>query len=535
MRFLFGDCMLDPARCELSRGGKPIHIEPQVMDVLLHLIRNRDQVVSKDNLLAAVWGGRIVSESTLNNRINSARRAVGDSGARQEFIRTVARRGFRFVGDVQHQPIESKSNGLVPAAGWRTHVQNEITRTAVARIEPGVGLPDKPSIAVLPFANLGGDPEQEYFADGMGEEVITALSRIRWLCVIARSSSFAYKGRNVDVKQVGEELGVRYLLEGSVRRAGERLRIASKLVDATTGTSLWAERYDGELADVFALQDRVAASVAGAIEPTLEAAEIRRSSERPTGDLSAYDLCLRALPHLASWDKDRIYQAMELLDEAIRRDGKFGLALAYAACCRVQLNVNWTPNEATQQEAIELARRALQADPDNPIVLANAALALGVLLEDLGSCMALIDRALTLNPSFALGWQWSGFLRLLNGELNIAIEHFERSMRLSPTRDRWNSSCLAGIGIARFFDRQFDEAAAILLRARDEAPNYATTHRFLAATYAHMGRFEDARTALKRLYTVTSAIVVRPVYRNPAHRQLYLDGINLALSTDPGA
>jgi TolB-like protein/DNA-binding winged helix-turn-helix (wHTH) protein len=526
MRFLFGDCILDPARCELSRGGKAIHVEPQVMDVLLHLIRNREQVVSKDNLLAAVWGGRIVSESTLNNRINAARRAVGDSGARQNFIRTVARRGFRFVGDVRQEPIESKSNGecIVPVPGARTRMQAN-------GVEGGL---DKPSIAVLPFANLGNDPEQEYFADGMSEEIITALSRIRWLFVIARNSSFIYKGRNVDVKQVGEELGVRYVLEGSVRRAGERLRIASKLVDATTGASLWAERYDGDLADVFALQDCVAASVAGAIEPTLEAAEIRRSSERPTGDLSAYDLYLRALPHIVSWDKDRIFQAMGLLDEAIRRDGKFGLALAYAACCRVQLKNNaWSPNaEQNRQEGIELARRALQADPDNPIVLANAALALGFFLEDLGSCIALIERALTLNPSFALGWQWSGFLRLLNGELDIAIEHFERSMRLSPTRDRWNSSCLLGIGIARFFGRQFDKAAAILLRSRDELPNFATTYRFLAATYAHMGRLEDARAVLKCLHTLTPLVMVRaPMYRNPEHRQLYLDGINLALST----
>jgi len=274
LRFLFGEHVLDTARRELRRGGSPIAVEPQVFDLLLYLLQNRERVVSKDDLLASVWGGRIVSDATLDSRIAAARRAIGDSGVGQTLIRTFARKGVRFVGEVRE---EVNSAALVP-------------EMAAEPGQPQLALPEKPSIAVLPFANLSGDPEQEYFADGMVEEIITALSRIRWLVVIARNSSFTYKGQAVDVKQVGRELGVRYVLEGSVRKAGGRVRIAGQLIEAETGAHLWADRFDGSLEDVFDLQDKVASSVAGVIEPALRAAETARSASRRTTDLSAYDL-----------------------------------------------------------------------------------------------------------------------------------------------------------------------------------------------------------------------------------------------------
>ena len=241
---------------------------------------------------------------------------------------------------------------------------------------PALTLPDKPSIAVLPFANMSGDPEQEYFADGMVEEIITALSRIRWFFVIARNSSFAYKGQSVDVKRVGRELGVRYVLEGSVRKAGQRVRITGQLVDALTGTHLWADPFDGLLEDIFELQDRVAMSVAGVIEPTLQAAEIRRSSERPTTDLTAYDLYLRVLPHWISWEKDRIVHALDLLGKATERDSRYGPALGVSAWCHMVIdNNNWAEDvQANRRRGVALAREALQVDADEPSVLANAAL-----------------------------------------------------------------------------------------------------------------------------------------------------------------
>jgi adenylate cyclase len=284
-------------------------------------------------------------------------------------------------------------------------------------------LPDKPSIAVLPFVNMSGDPEQEYFADGMVEEIITALSRIRWLFVIARNSSFTYKGQAIDVKRVGRELGVRYVLEGSVRKAGRRVRITAQPIDAQSGRHLWADRFDGSLEDVFELQDKVASSVAGVIEPALRAAEIHWSSQRPTQDLTAYDLYLHALSETASFEKDRLRRALEFLGQAIERDPRYGFALALAALCHHRL-LSAGDGEMHRGPAVDLARRALQAAPEDPEVLAVAAFVLGVLGEDVDVAVSLVDRALALNPSFGLGWYWSGVLRIMVGDPDLALEHF---------------------------------------------------------------------------------------------------------------
>jgi TolB-like protein len=275
---------------------------------------------------------------------------------------------------------------------------------------PALPLPDKPSIAVLPFANMSGDPEQEYFADGMVEEIITALSRIRWLFVIARNSSFTYKGQAIDVKRVGQELGVRYVLEGSVRKAGNRVRITAQLIDALSGSHLWADRFDGSLEDIFELQERVAV----VIEPTLEMAEMRRSAERPTTDLGAYDLYLRAVAIRASMTKDRNIDALALLEQAIAIDQHYGPALAVAAGCHLQLVINgWAEEpEISRSRASEFARRALEVGETDPRILAQAAFVLAYFGKDTGAMIALVDRALVLNPSYALGWFFSGFLRI---------------------------------------------------------------------------------------------------------------------------
>jgi TolB-like protein/class 3 adenylate cyclase len=283
---------------------------------------------------------------------------------------------------------------------------------SVPKVEatPTLALPDKPSIAVLPFQNMSGDPEQEYFADGMVEEIITALSRIRWLFVIARNSSFTYKGQAVDVKQVGRELGVRYVLEGSVRKAGGRVRITAQLIEAETDAHLWAERFDGSLEDVFDLQDKVAISVAGVIEPTLQAAEIRRLSDRPTNDLTAYDLYLRALALCFSWEKKSIIQALGLLERAVERDPRYGAALAQAAFCHQNFHVSgWTDDpEQSHRRGIDLSRRALQVAGDDPNVLSSAGFTLAYFGEDIDIAIALLDRGLKLNPSSARGWQQTG-------------------------------------------------------------------------------------------------------------------------------
>jgi adenylate cyclase len=393
---------------------------------------------------------------------------------------------------------------------------------------PALPLPDKPSIAVLPFANMSGDPEQEYFADGMVEEIITALSRIRWLFVIARNSSFTYKGQSIDVKQVGRELGVRYVLEGSVRRAGGRVRITAQLIDATNGAHLWADRFDGSLEDIFELQDKVASSVAGVIEPALQAAETARSAGRPTSDLTAYDLYLRAYAMVLS-SVQQIPEALRLMEQAIARDPRYAPALAWAAfCCHRLLHDSLSEDPAAdRRKGIDFARRALGVTGDDPGVLTNAAQALAYFGEDIGAMMALIDRALALNPNYARGWNISGVVRLWAGLPDIAIEHADVSLRLSPRAGIGTSLTL--IGAAHFYARRFGEAVPKTRLAIEEYPGFPQPYRVLAACYAHMGRLEDAREIVARLRTITSAVIPDVSFlRNPEHRELLLSGLRLA-------
>jgi adenylate cyclase len=398
---------------------------------------------------------------------------------------------------------------------------------------PSLPLPDKPSIAVLPFANMSGDPEQEYFADGMVEEIITALSRIRWLFVIARNSTFTYKGQAIDVKQVGRELGVRYVLEGSVRRAGGHVRITAQLVDASTGTHLWADRFDGSLEDVFELQDKVAISVAGIIEPTLQAAETARTAGRPTDDLTAYDLYLRAFPMFLSASR-QIPEALRLLEMAIARDPNYGPALAWAAlCCYRLVNDNRSEDLAADvRKGTDFAKRALEVAEDNPGILANTAQALAFFGEDIDAMITLVDRALTLNPSFARGWYISGILRLWAGQPDMAIEHLETSLRLSP-RARVGPAFVA-VGAAHLVSRRFDEAVPKLILAIQEDPSAPAAYRLLAACYAHMGKLNEARAVVERLRTFAPDLL--PSFRsflNREHREILFSGFRLAAGEAP--
>jgi adenylate cyclase len=403
-------------------------------------------------------------------------------------------------------------------------------RPAMPRPGSDPPLPDKPSIAVLPFGNLSGDPEQEYFADGMVEEIITALSRIRWLFVIARNSSFTYKGQTVDVKQVGRELGVRYVLEGSVRKAGQRVRITAQLIDATNGTHLWADRFDGSLEDIFELQDRVAISVAGVIEPALQTAEIARSATRPTNDLTAYDLYLRALANFPWLRKEQLLQARDLLAQAIARDSRYGLALAWAGICHYRLWIDgWAEDPvASRHEAVAMAEQALAVADDDAGVLANAGLVLGRCGEDINTAIALTNRSLALNPSSARGWYASGFLHMLAGQYDVAIEHLERSLRLSP---RGSGAPRMALGMAHFFSRRFEQTAEMLAMLTREGGS-ATVYSTLASCYAHMGRIDEARAVVERLRAIapnvmSSSMVAAP-YTNPEQRELLLSGLRLA-------
>ena len=473
----------------------------------------------------------------LGDIIRDGRDIYGDGVNIAARLEALAEPGGICVSRVVHDQVRDKldvafedlgeqqvKNIARPVHVWRVQLG---AKPAVSASAP-LALPDKPSIAVLPFQNMSGDPEQEYFVDGMVEEIITALSRIPWLFVLARNSSFSYKGQSPDVKRVGRELGVRYVLEGSVRKGGDRVRITGQLIEAETGAHLWADRFDGLIEDVFELQDKVASSVAGVIEPALQAAETARSANRPTDDLTAYDLYLRAYAMVLSSTR-QTPEALRLLEQAIERDPHYGPALAWAAfCChRLLLDDRSEDPGADRLKGADFARRALEAAGGDPGVLANAAFALAYFGEDLGAMMALVDRALALNPNYARGWHLSGVLRLWAGQPDVAIEHIDAALRLSP-RARVGSS-LSLIGHALFLSRRFDEAVPKLLLAIQDDPSFPPPYRSLAACYAHMGRLDDAREVVTRLRAITPVVISDASYlRNAEHRELFLSGLRLA-------
>jgi TolB-like protein/Flp pilus assembly protein TadD len=370
-----------------------------------------------------------------------------------------------------------------------------------------LALPDKPSIAALAFHNLSGDPEQEYFADGVVDDIITALSRIRWLFVIARNSSFTYRGRTVDVKQIGRELGVRYVLEGSVRKVANRVRITGQLIDATTGAHLWAERFEGTLDDIFELQDQVAPSVVGAIAPQMERAEIERAKRKPTESLNAYDYYLRGMTNLHQGTREAINEALSLFETAIQLDPGFASAYAMAAWCYFWRRINGWQVDGPQEvaEGARLARRAVELGRDDAVALTRSGHALAHLAGDLDGGIALIDRALVLNPNLAAAWFLGGFLRVWHGEPDGAVEFFERAMRLSP-RDPEMYRMQAGMAVAHLFAGRFDAASAWAERASRDLPNFLMVVAIIAASHALAGRTAEARRAMDHLRQLDSGL-----------------------------
>jgi len=521
VQFLFSDCVLDPERRELTRASKAVTVGPQVFDLLLYLVRNRDRVVSKDHMIEDVWGGRIVSESTLTSHINAVRKAIGDSGENQLLVRTVPRKGFRFVGEV----TEAQASERLP---------HDVSGPATDVARPALHLPSKPSIAVLPFQNLSGDPEQAYFADGVVEEIITALSRVRWLFVIARNSSFTYQGRVVDVTQVGQELGVGYVLEGSLRKAGDRIRITGQLIEASTGAHLWAERFEGKLEDIFELQDEIAAGVAGAIAPQVELAEIERAKSKPTASLNAYDCYLRGIAHMHRGTREAIEEALSLFQRSIELDPEFAAAHAMAAWSYFWRKVNgWTEDHAWEiAEGERLARRAIELGRDDAVALTRGGHALAHLTGDLDSGIALLDRAVFLNPNLASAWFLGGFLRTWHGECENAIEHFERAMRLSPV-DPELYRMQAGIAMAHLFAGRIESASAWAERSYSNLPSFLMVVALIAATRALSGRLEDARRAMEDLRKLDPALRLSkltawlPISR-PEHLSIFADGLRKA-------
>jgi TolB-like protein len=367
-------------------------------------------------------------------------------------------------------------------------------------------LPAKPSLAVLPFQNLGGDPAQGYFADGMVEEITTALSRISGLFVIARNSSFAYKGRNVDVRQVARELGVRYVLEGSVRKAGDRVRITGQLVEAATGAHLWADRFDGTLEDVFDLQDRVAEAVAGAIEPRLRRAEVERARRKPTDSLDAYDLYLRALPHVFAYTAADNREAMWLLDRALALDPNYAVARAFEAwLCGQRYIRGWVLDEvadaADRLAAESAARRALADGAEEPTALTVAGVVLALIAGDHAAGLAALDRARALNPNSAIAWGFGATVNCFAADYSAAVAHAERALRLSPL-DPMRYYPLVALACAALFTGRAEDAVRYAADAIQANPGFDVPYCLMIAGLVELGRMDEARTAAARLMTV---------------------------------
>jgi TolB-like protein len=443
LRFLFEDYALDTDLRELQRGAAVVSVTPQVFDLLDYLIRNRGRVVSKDDLINAIWNGRSVSDAALATRLNAARSAIGDSGQEQRLVKTLPRKGFRFVGSVR----EAQRPADAPVADDQTEHQ-----------KPVLALPDKPSIAVLPFQNLSDDPDQEYFADGMVEDIITGLSRSKLLFVISRNSSFTYKGKAVDIKQVSRELGVRYVLEGSVRKAGKRIRVTGQLIDASTDAHIWADKFDSDLEDIFDLQDRLTSSVIGAISPQLERAEIERARRKPTESLQAHDYYLRSSFSVYQWTREGSGEALRLAKLAISLDP--GFAVAYASAANIfgqRKGFGWIEDAAKERaESRQLAERAMQLDQDNPLVLAHAAQVYSYLLEEPETGSAFAARAVALDPNLVMARIWAGWAQVYLGNHDAAIEQFSAAIRLSPI-DPHSFLHQTGMAYAHFFAGRHEE------------------------------------------------------------------------------
>ena len=509
MHYLFEGFFLDTERRELRRDGDLLPIEPKVFDLLVHLIANRDRVVSKDDLIAAIWGGRVVSETALTTCVNAVRRAVGDDGKAQRWIKTLPRKGLRFVGDVREE------------CSLRHPGVGEISPDA---LKPALALPDKPSIAVLPFANLSGDPEQEYFVDGLVEDITSALSRIPWFFVTARNSSFTYKGRSIDIRQVGRELGVRYVLEGSVRKADDRLRISGQLIDAESGGHLWADHYDSTLANVFDLQDKIASSVANAIEPKLQEAEIRRSEAKRTTDLTAYDLYLRGCAAFNVLTESSHAEALTLFERAVGADPRFSPAYGLIVWCYAHRMANWWGNAAeARTRGLAAAKLALQMSKNDSFALSGAGVVLTMCGGSLEEAQAHIERAVALNPNDARAWGAAGWVSGFAGDYERSIECFMQAIRLSPS-DPYGYSYYAGIAHPCFYLRRYDEAIAWADKALHLEPNFwhALMVKVAAAAMAERpAALEDATRRLLAVRPEFSISRVLPIARARSQREFF--------------
>jgi TolB-like protein len=485
----FGRFRLDLARRQLLLDERPLPLGDRALQVFRALAKANGALVSKDELMAQVWAGQVVEENNLQVQISILRKALDPEGTGESWIVTVPGRGYRLLSPAEH---------------------------------PALPLPDKPSLVVLPFQNMSGDLEQEYFADGMVEEITTALSRIRSLFVIARNSAFTYKGRAVDVRQVGRELGVRYVLEGSVRKSGSRVRIAGQLVEAATGTHLWADRFEGTLKGVFDLQDRMTASVVTAIEPNIRAAEIQRAQRKPAANLQAYDLLLRALPPFYSRTEAGLAEATRLLQQAVATDPSYALGLAYLADCQWKTSIRSLidPGDPTVAETVTLVQSALTLDPNDPEVLAIAGEITVRIGGDRSGGLALLDRSLELNPNNAATLATAAVLQAYSGNTAAAISLLDRSARLNPLN--WNYGVFTAYTMTYFVAGEYERAVEWSAKTLQALPHSTLALRYRAASLGQLGRLEEGREVVQHLLAVFPNFTITRYRR---HLEFYLTNV----------
>ena len=461
---------LDAGHRSLECEGRRLPLRPQAMEVLCYLAKNPGRPVSKEELFQEVWPGISVTDDLLVQCVGDIRDVLEDSDHR--IVKTVPRRGYLFAGSITHDQRQDRPHDA-PAS-----------------------VHDRPSIAILPFANLGGDPEQDYFSDGIVEDITTALSRNRAFFVIARNSSFTYKGKEIDIKQVGRELGVRYVLEGSVRKSGGRVRVTSQLIDALSGHHLWADRFDGDVADIFDMQDQIVTRVVGAIAPRLEKAEIDRAKRGATDDLAAYDLYLRGLADWYRWTKDDNSKALQHFYAAIDKDPDYSTPYGLAASCYFFAKVNNWELSFDEKEIARLIDAAADIGADDPVALAWAGHVHAFFFKDVERALWLTNRALELDVNLATGWQRSGWVRGYAGDADGAIESLNNAIRLDPLDPRAFLTQTA-MAFAHFIAGRDDDAADCAATALRLKPNWHPALRMALASNGMRGHADEADRMLR--------------------------------------
>jgi TolB-like protein/Flp pilus assembly protein TadD len=508
VRFRFSNCELDTTRHQLLVGGVERAAEPQVFDLLRHLLENPDRLISHDELIEKIWQGRIVSDSAVSARISAARSAIGDDGARQSMIKTVPRRGFQFVAEVEVLPEGSQTP------------------------QPSQ-LPEKPSIAVLALENLSGDPEQEYFSDGIAEDITAALSRFQELFVIARNSSFTYKGLTVTTKQVADDLGVKYILEGSVRRARDKVRVTVQLIDAQTDRNIWADHYDRGLDDIFAVQDEITRQVVAAVAPETLNAEIAHATVKLDVDLTDWERVMKARWLMGKITRRHNDAAAALLAETIANAPHMAIAHSFSALCYVNdLLHGWNldPTSAIVR-AGAAAQRAVDLDDNDASAFAVLGLA-GTYARNYDDALEHLAHAIRLNANLANAYGMLAVVHGFMGEYEKSVQAMETAFTLSP-RDRGKLFWLAGKGIGAYITKRYEEVidnARAMLR---ENPNFGAAHRHLAAALAMVDRDKEAADAMARLRELMPELTISQVrqmvpVKDPNANERWLEGLRRA-------